>query len=373
LRKTFFPLGIILHPNFYWGLYLKRPALIDGQAPGKNACYIFRVVFRGGGHPRGLFASRFYGFMIITVTLNASIDKLYVVDKIELGKVMRVKFVINTAGGKGLNVSRVAGLLGENVLATGIIGGHTGAYFEKLAKADNIPVNFLKTENEIRSCVNIRELASGYNTEFLESGDLIGEGTLDQFCQKFEGLLKLGDIVVISGSLPPGVPHDYYGRVISLSKASGKTVLVDTSGGALKESLKARPDFIKPNLSELEQIFGTQLSGKREVVNRAKELQENGIDTVAVSLGSDGVLVVSKDGTFEAVPPRIETVNTVGCGDSMVAGFAVGFRRKMGTIDSIRLAVAVSSANALSLRTGHFTEEDFNNLSSRVVVREIIL
>ncbi|MDR2406034.1 MAG: 1-phosphofructokinase [Deltaproteobacteria bacterium] len=309
--------------------------------------------------------------MIATITLNPSIDKLYVVDDIEIGKVMRVKFRKNSAGGKGLNVSRVAVLLREPVVATGIIGGHTGRYFEELAKMDKIQVDFVESPEETRCCINVRDLRSGRNTEFLESGSTIDKSTLDLFTKKLEQILKKCQVVTISGSIPPGVPSDYYQGIIKLVKSQSKKVLLDTSGSALKEGIKANPTLVKPNQEELTHIFGANIKSRDDVLNCARLLHNGGIEQVVVSMGANGVLVVNDEGTFVGIPPKIEAVNTVGCGDSLVAGFAVAYIRHLETTEGIRLAVTAATANAMSLETGSFKEEDFKELITKVIVQRI--
>jgi tagatose 6-phosphate kinase len=309
--------------------------------------------------------------MITTVTLNAAIDKLYIVDKMNPGEVMRVKHTSNSAGGKGLNVARIIALLGEQVLATGIIGGYSGYYFEELAKRDSINLDFVKGEEETRTCVNIRDLQSGDNTELLESGNSTDEYILERFYEKFQRLLKDSELVSISGSLPLGVDKGYYQRLIYLAEESGKKVILDTSGEPLKEGLKARPTLIKPNLKELSQYFKKTITSREDILLCAKSLLAEGAGTVAISLGREGVLAVNHEGVFEGIPPRIEAVNTVGCGDAMVAGFAVGFCRNLEMEDMLRVAVSVSAASALSLETGRFLADDYNHLISAVKVRRV--
>jgi tagatose 6-phosphate kinase len=284
---------------------------------------------------------------------------------------MRVKFTNNTAGGKGLNVARVAGLLGEDALATGIIGGHAGSYLEELAERDNIKTDFVKCGAETRTCLNIRDMANGSSTELLESGPAIDLETQELFYEKFRKIMRMADVAVISGSLPQGISPDYCHRLISLAKSYSVAVLADSSGNPLRECIKARPRLIKPNLSELSQLFRTTISTRADILMYAGRLQKEGIETVAVSLGADGVLVLAKDGVYEGRPPKVEVVNTVGCGDSMVAGFAAGISRGADTAEGIRLAVAASAANAMSLETGSFKEEYYNAILPEVVVEKI--
>ncbi|MBE6906410.1 1-phosphofructokinase [Marasmitruncus massiliensis] len=309
--------------------------------------------------------------MILTVTLNASVDKSYVVDHLDPYKVMRVKEVNNTAGGKGLNVSRVAALAGEPVTAMGFIGGHNGRLFESLIFVRGIEKRFTHINAETRCCINVRDLATNKSTEFLEPGSLVTEDDLAAFLHDFETQLPLSRIVTISGSMPKGVPADFYGLLVELARRAGKPVLLDSSGEALRAALSAYPTFIKPNADEICQLLGKTVSSRQEVIAAARQLHDGGVDTVAVSLGRDGVLVVSGEGVYRGITPNVPVVNTVGCGDSMVAGFAVGLARGMALPERIRYAVAISTANALTQETGSFRGEDLEALLPQIQVERL--
>lgn len=308
--------------------------------------------------------------MITTVTLNVAIDKAYVVDTLDKGHVMRVLKCTNTAGGKGLNVAKVAKLCGEEVLATGFVGGHAGAYVEDMLNAISVPNDFVHTANETRSCINILA-ADGSSTEFLEPGAPVTGKDVAEFLEKFASLVKTSDVLTISGSVPKGVDTDIYGKMIDLAKAQGKPILLDTSGELLKEGIWACPTMIKPNDDEIEALLGVPVTNKEEILAGAKKLHEMGIAYVVVSLGADGAMVVCREGVFHGRPPKIETVNTVGCGDSMLASFAVGFARGYTIEESLKFAVAVSAANALTMATGHFEKEDMEAIYPKVVVERV--
>lgn len=309
--------------------------------------------------------------MITTVTLNTSVDKLYLVDKLEDYTVMRVKEVHNTAGGKGLNVSRVAALLGEQVTALGFAGGYNGQYAEALLKKDGIESAFTTIQSETRSCINIRETSTSKHTELLEPGAMVTETEADQFLLEYQNRIEQADVITISGSVPQGIPIDFYAKLIDYAKQKQKPVLLDTSGKLLIEGIKAKPTLIKPNTDEIAQLFGRPVCSAEDVVQAALELQKDGIENVVVSLGKDGALAACKEGIFRCKTPDIPTVNTVGCGDSMIAGFATAMRRKLPIEETIKLAMAVSTANALTMETGNFRKEDVETLLTQVQVRKI--
>ena len=309
--------------------------------------------------------------MILTVTLNASIDKFYLVDALRPYEVARVREVNNTAGGKGLNVSRVAALAGEPVTAMGFVGGHNGALFESLIVEPGITKRFTHTAAETRCCINVRDEAAGRSTEFLEPGAPVSPGEVEAFLRDFSRQLPAADVVVLSGSMPQGLPVDFYAVLVRLARQAGKPVLLDTSGPALRAALEARPTLIKPNGDEVRQLLGDAARTREELAAAARRLRDGGVGTVAVSLGRDGVLVADEEGVYQGLTPDLPVVNTVGCGDSMVAGFAVGLARGWPLPQRIRYAVAVSTANALTQATGSFRPADLEALLPQVRVERL--
>lgn len=307
--------------------------------------------------------------MILTVTLNASIDKAYyLAEPLQPGKVMRVKECRNTAGGKGLNVSRVVKLCGGQVLATGLVGGFNGQYLEYLLKEDKIASQFTHVAGETRSCINVLESAYG-STEFLEAGCQISQAELAEFITNYRALLADIEVVTLSGSLPQGVSQSVYVTLIDLAKKAGKQVLLDSSGESFRLGLAAKPSLIKPNKDELEAFFGVEISSTEETIAYAKKLAAEGIDYVVISLGGDGAVLLHDGVTYHAKPQPIKPVNTVGCGDSMVAALALGLERKDSPEECLKYAVAVGTANALSQRTGHFEQADLDSIYQGVTVQ----
>jgi len=309
--------------------------------------------------------------MITTVTLNVSIDKAYKIKGcVESGKVIRVLECNNTAGGKGLNVSRVASLCGEEVLATGFVGGHCGALAEELLEKDNIKNKFTHVKSETRSCINILD-ENNVSTEFLEKGESISDEEINAFLDDFDKIIEDSNVITISGSAPKGVPTNIYTTLINMIKAKNKKVILDASGDLLKEGIKALPTMIKPNSEEMENLLNVSINNEEEVIKNAIKLHESGIELVVVSLGSDGALLVCKEGVYHGKPPKIEVVNTVGCGDSMVAAFAVAMERGYSNIDSLKYAISISAANAMTFSTGSFNSEDVDNIFENTQINKI--
>jgi tagatose 6-phosphate kinase len=309
--------------------------------------------------------------MIVTVTLNASVDKLYLVERFIPNTVMRVKKCYNTAGGKGLNVSRVAALAGEKVLATGFVGGYAGEYIRSMLKQDGINSEFITIQGETRSCINIRDLATGKHSELLEPGAQVEESDLEKFLLLYQQAIKASQVVAISGSMPKGVPVNFYGKLVSIAKLQGKKVILDTSGDALKDNLASKPTMIKPNTDEIRQLFHSKLDSFTDLIFAARKLYQDGIEIVVISMGKEGSLIACEDGIFRSNAPDVVAINTVGCGDSMVAGFAVGLARKFPLIECFRYAVAVSAANAITMETGSICTADLQRLLPLVKVERL--
>jgi tagatose 6-phosphate kinase len=309
--------------------------------------------------------------MILTVTLNTSIDKLYLMTGIKPETVMRVKEVHNTAGGKGLNVSRVAGKLGEEVTATGFVGGFNGKYLESLVDNPLVRCAFTHVEAETRSCINCWDLSDGKSTEYLEPGAPVTGQDVTRFLADFDRELSSADVVTISGSIPEGAPEEIYNDLIRRCRKAGIPVLVDTSGARLIAAVKEKPSFIKPNEDEIAQLTGRSFSGRAEAIRALMDLHGSGIPYVVLSLGAEGALLACDKGVFHGKPPRITPRNTVGCGDSMVAGFAVAFARHLSMAETFRMALAVSAASALSLFTGDFDPADYDRLYPEVSIDKV--
>lgn len=309
--------------------------------------------------------------MILTVTLNAAVDKRYEIEKFAVGQVNRTKNCQMSAGGKGLNVARAAVLAGDSVIATGFTGGYTGRLIEKLAQEDGIATDFIHVESESRTCMNIFDKASGVQTEILEGGIEISKEKQEELMRRYKILAQNADAVTISGSIPKGVDSSIYMRMIEAVKKLNKPVLLDTSGAALCECVKAAPALIKPNQDEIVQLTGQQIKDEASLIEAGQKLQASGIKYVVISLGKDGSLMISENGVFKATVPKLDAVNTVGCGDAMLAALACGLCRQWTEEELLRHAGAVSAANAMHERTGYFQKAVYKNLYPQIQIEKI--
>lgn len=306
--------------------------------------------------------------MILTVTLNAAIDKRYVVENYRVGEVNRVKECAYVPGGKGLNVSKPAAIYGAEVVATGFVGGHAGNYIEEKLLPFHIKSDFYHVAEESRSCINIWDEVNHVQTEFLEPGFTLTEEDFQGFIEKFRGLVQSADVVAMSGSVPKGLDGTAYQRLVKIVKEAGKPVILDTSGKLLEMGIEACPTMIKPNIDEIRMLTGKTCDNMEDMISAATAIHEKGVDIVAVSLGGDGSFVVCDEGIFQAKVPKINAVNTVGCGDSMIAGFALGISEGLPMEEILRKASAISAAAAMREETGFFVKEDMEEILPKVQI-----
>lgn len=305
--------------------------------------------------------------MILTVTLNPSIDIKYNISDFKLGKVHRAEKCEKSAGGKGLNVARVVKKLDCKLLTTGFLGGKLGEELSEKLNEINIKNDFEKIKGETRNCINI--LHNNMSSEILESGPVVLPEEWKNFKNKFRKLTEKYKFISASGSLPSGLSSNSYCELIHIAKENKCKFFLDTSGTALRESLKAKPYFIKPNLEELEKLTDADsLKNINEVIEEAKKLNADGIEIVAVTLGGEGSILVTKEVIYIAEIPKFNVLNTVGCGDSFVAGFIAGHEKKLSLIECFKLAIACSISNALLPETGNIDPYILEELKQKIKI-----
>lgn len=305
---------------------------------------------------------------VLTVTLNAAVDKTYRVEGFCLDRVFRVEAGRVVAGGKGINVARVLHTLGVPVVATGFLGGHNGAFILDSLKQEGIPGDFVWTQGESRVCLAVIDPIAGTQTELNEIGPEIHPEEVSALEQKLAQLLPQFAYVTLCGSAPPGVPTDFHARVIRLGHKAGVRVVLDSSGELLRHGVEAGPWMVKPNRAELSAIFGREPTDVDEATQMAHQLLAKGIEIAVVTLGKQGAIWVSAEGEWFAQPPEVEFVSAVGSGDSMLAAMLYAFIQGMSPPDVLRWGVAAGAANAAVFGAGFCTREQIEALVPRVVV-----
>lgn len=285
--------------------------------------------------------------MIYTVTFNPSLDLAVTADSISFGTINKSSSETILAGGKGINVSTVLHHLGCESVALGFIAGFTGNEIDRMLLADGVRTDFIRLP-EGNSRINIK-LKAQEETEINASGPDIPEEQLSQLMEKLDGLTE-GDYLVLAGSIPASLPDTIYKDIMVALKEKGVCIIVDASRTLLVNVLEQRPFLIKPNNIELAEIFGLpSLTDKKEVIRYAKELQKKGARNVLVSMAGDGAVFVSEDGQeLMSDAPSGTVVNSVGAGDSMVAGFLAGYIKSGSFSEALRLGIAAGSASTFS-------------------------
>jgi tagatose 6-phosphate kinase len=304
---------------------------------------------------------------VLTITLNAAIDKRYDVATVALGVVQRVTRVLASAGGKGLNVSRGARLCGQEVVATGFVAGFSGQFITSRVAEEGISDAFVRVEGESRTCINIID-ADGRSTEFLEPGVTVTADDLAGLQARVAGLLGAVDVVTISGSAPAGCPDDVYVPLVRAAREAGRPVVLDTSGRLLAAGLAAGPTVVKPNREELAAVTGAATDDLASIVAAARVLLAAGPEWVVVSLGADGAVAVGPDRAVHVTAPVVTALNPVGCGDVLVAGLASGLAGGLDVAAALPRAVQVSAASAAHPETGRFDPAFADGLTVGVTV-----
>lgn len=309
--------------------------------------------------------------MILVINLNASVDKRYKMKDLIKGEVMRAAEVDNTPGGKGIHVANVATILGEDCIATGYLGGKSGEFISEKLQDYGIKQDFVQVAGETRSCLAIIT-ESGAQTEILEPGPTVTQEEQEAFLAKYQELLSKATVVAGSGSMPKGLPGDFYGQLINLARKAGKPFLLDTSGEALIQGIKAQPYFVKPNNDEIKVLVGAELRSDEDIVHVLQKFMEDGIKLPVISLGAQGSMAGYNQHVYKITVPKIQCKNPVGSGDSFVAGIAVGIERGMAIEDVLSLGAACGTANAMEDESGFVRKEVVEELFPQIKIQQIV-
>ena len=292
--------------------------------------------------------------MIYTVTFNPAIDYNIRVDNLLPGTVNRTAYESIYYGGKGINVSVILNRLGVDNIAFGFIAGFTGKEIERGLNESGIKTDFISLENGA-SRINVK-IKSVHETEINGQGPDIPQSAIDELFKKLD-CIKQDDILILAGSIPQTLPSDIYQQIMERLQNKGVDFVVDATRDLLMNVLKYHPFLIKPNNFELGEIFGKVLKGDNEIVACARELQKQGARNVLVSMGGDGAILVTESGEQHRIGIiEGEVKNTVGSGDSMVAGFVAGWLKEHNYRYALELGTAAGTATAFSDNLGTYDE-----------------
>lgn len=297
--------------------------------------------------------------MVHTITLNPSLDYTVKMQNFEIGKVNRSENEKISPGGKGINVSIVLNNLGVNSRALGYIAGFTGDEIEKRVREYGFDCDFIKLPNRL-SRINIK-LSNDHETEINGQGPAVEEWEIQALYSKLETIHD-GDIVVLAGNIPNTLQQNTYGMIMERLKAKNIKVIVDATRDQLLSVLKYNPFLIKPNNYELEEIFNTSFRNVDEIIQYGKKLQNIGAENVIVSMAGAGAILITSGRVFKSKAPKGIVKNSVGAGDSMIAGFIAGYLMNNNLKEAFKMGVAAGSATA-------FSEE----LASKEKVEELLI
>lgn len=306
---------------------------------------------------------------ITTLTLNPAIDRTVTIPAFTAGAVNRVTSASDRPGGKGINVAAALAEHGHAVTALGFLGRNNEAPFTAFFAARHISDRCLRLPGSTRVGIKISDPVRNETTDINFPGLTPTCADISALRTQIEEIR--GGWCVIAGSLPPGVPHGIYREFIATLKANGVRTVLDSSGDALREALKAGPDFIKPNVHELEAHIGRALPTEAAVIAASRELVAGGVGLVVVSRGADGACFVTADETVTAVPPAVTVRSTVGAGDAMVAGVVAARSRDLSLADTARLATAFSLSALTRSETSLDPQAEVEAFASRVQITSV--
>lgn len=298
--------------------------------------------------------------MIYTVTLNPSIDFIVRLDSLALGSVNRMISDDKFAGGKGINVSRILKHLDIENTATGFIGGFTGRFVKDCLVDEGIATKFVEVSEDTRINVKIK---AGEETEINGAGPHISTEKLEELEAILAGLSS-EDTVVFAGSAPSSLGNQVYNTLIPIAKKAGAEVICDFEGQTLLDALNYQPLLVKPNNHELADIFGVELNGLADIEKYAREILTKGAKNVIISMAGDGALLVTPEAAYFAKPIKGTVKNSVGAGDSMVAGFTGEYVKSGDPIEALKWGVACGTATTFSddLATAEFIKETYQKV-----------
>jgi len=283
--------------------------------------------------------------LIVTLTINPAIDRILSVDRLAFEDRAYITSSRESAGGRGINASHVIHSFGADTLAVLTSGGDSGKRLETHLSDCGYPIAVVPVENEIRTNLTITD-QHGLTVNLNEKGPTLAKTEVARIERVVKDALAHASWLMVSGSLPPGVPSSFYARIVTMARQKKVKTLLHASGEALREGIEAKPTVVTPNQQEAERVLGRMLLTRTHYLEAAARLRTMGPESVVLSLGSRGAVGAFADGILEALPPRIDAVCPIGAGDALAATYVWAMRRKPNPADAMRWAVAAGTASA---------------------------
>jgi len=309
--------------------------------------------------------------LIATITINPSLDQHITVDGMVLDGTNRWSRLHRYAGGKGIDVSRAVHEMGGRTIAYGFIGGPVGRAVEILLDEEGVPFSFTPIERETRTNFIITDSKSGRQTRIDAPGPHISKSEFERFQRKMLRMRPSPDLIVMGGSLPPGIPGNVYYSIIMEAKTFGVRAILDSEGQWLVEGIKAKPYLIKPNVREAEGLLGRELPDEDAIIKGALDIVDMGVEIAVISRGKEGIIAATDKEVLKAVPPEVKVKSAVGAGDCTIAGLALKLANEESLLKACRLAVALGTAAVLTPGTELARRSDAVELLPKVKVSRI--
>ena len=311
--------------------------------------------------------------MILTVTLNAAIDRTYRVESFRLDAVHRPSACWIVAGGKGINVARTVKRLGGEARATGILAGHNGRFIAGSLRAENIRGSFVWVRGESRTCIAAVDPVHRTQTEINETGPTVPPSAAGRLIRRVRRMIEAEATryLVLSGSIPPGMPNDVYARITEEARRAGVHVVLDSSGEPLRRGAAVGPWMIKPNLLELEHLTGKRVSRPEEAASVARGLLSPRTEAVVVTMGSEGCVCVSERQCFHVAAPEVPFVSSVGSGDALLGALLWALVQGWDWRAAVRYGVGAGAANVCEYGAGFVDPAKVERFARSATLREL--
>ena len=307
--------------------------------------------------------------MILTVTLNAAVDRTLVVPSLSIGHRHRASESVTLAGGKGINVARGLRTLGVPVLASGFAGGRNGDAIRDGLSEAAIPFDFVEIEGYSRTSTAIIDPMAGTQTEINEYGPEVSPAEVREFSRRLEHLMEYATAVVFAGSLPPNLDESFFVGLVQRSRERGLYTVVDSTPSVLRAVLKANPSLVSPNQHEAESVVGFDFIEGGDFIRGLSRLVELGASGACITSPSGHSYLTTEDGIISARAPKVEALSTIGSGDAYLAGLLAGLlHRSLAPVDAVRLAAGCAGANAETLGAGVFDARRAEELAESVQI-----
>jgi len=308
--------------------------------------------------------------LIVTLTINPAIDRILSVDRLVFEDRAYINSSRESAGGRGINSSCVVHAFGGKTLAVLTSGGETGKRLEVLLAGYGYPVSVVPIEHDIRINLTVTD-KHGLTVNLNETGPTLSEAELGRVEKAVRESLATASWLLACGSLPPGVPPSFYGRMISIARQKKVKTLLHADRQALVEGIEAKPTVVTPNQQEAERLLGRTLLTRTHYLEAAERIRAMGAESVVLSLGSRGAVGAFASGLVEALPPRIDALCPIGAGDALSAAYTWAIQRKSGVADALRWGVAAGTATARLPGMGFATLEQTQEMYRQVEVRRV--